>query len=1068
MNFGTVSDAPTDDQKVCARLTEASSAPTGADPNHNSLFDFFEAPALQTTYTSGGSQAHDALSLFDDLDLDKPREIDYLDDFAELIEERSTPMLATVSPPNIMMASVPPKIRETERRRSEAITLLKSLSVPDPLLGQLVSESLTGFIFVVDAEGRIEYVSDSSANQVGHSPDHLRGNPIFNFLHPADHSRFGCHLVQQQAPPTMNTDPDKARRNFTCRFKLLNSASDNYVNLYVACITVRRKQDNAETSRLLCVARKLSDVSPHPLTMVATPAISVINNAVVLNATDLFTTKLDPTSFRVLLADTSPSATSNSRLRASVAAKTVSMVGKCFLDFCHPEDRDLIRTHFLSTVRDKQSVSSVYRMTGLIGNSNGSIHQRLNNVVRVQTKSKYHRANNSAANMTTGFIVSIHSIVGDVPHSSQATSTTTSYLLTSDNSRHMQPLVMMPSSSSSSSSAKVSTLSSLLTSAIPSTSTPPMTKSSSSPPTSSPSPTSENSEEAKNQLLKQLLNSNYNQQQRPYTSEASPTDSSSVRILQLLQHSNENVPNKSATKRLASSPLDNAPTSKVPSLLCSENPNLTELLEKPMTMSMTVPPPVPTKWHQEPREKLPKDIMRKFLPPHPAERAAAAAAAAAAATATNPSATVTSSALYSVLTSRGPIAQRANSLNMQHLVYSSNSGSSQTVTSASTSSNMHMFGSGIHSNNGGGGGGGEVDDKDEMLSEILDGLIDFQERSPAVASSSSTSSAAAVASSSLPMAAKVDENRISDIERFLVSSERSLMQQQQQQQQQFQQQFQHKPKISSLVASSPSLTSILSAPPLATPTGRPPSSAAQQTNGGGSRPSGNPVNLVPRINELLQQVPPNVSIPDTPDLDSLMLLQERRRRMSSGGSVKPVVGASTSGQPNSQQQPRPSPTGYSISQQLSPPPAQPGSSTANGRGQLLMQHLTSSRTGTTSYTDPQPFNASAFTPQPQLLARRSSYSAGMPATTTSTVSPPSSAAAAAAAAGAAAAAASASSDSSRVQQQQRTMHQRHTSGGSVRMRQQQPGGSRRLSDSMDSNQSSDEKQRSLLQQLLSE
>ena len=89
----------------------------------------------------------------------------------------------------------------------------------------------------------------------------------------------------------------------------------------------------------------------------------------------------------------------------------------------------------------------------------------------------------------------------------------------------------------------------------------------------------------------------------------------------------------SGLKRQASFPLENAPASKIPSVVCSENPSLTELLEKPPHLSITVPPPVPTKWHQEPREKLPKADMRKFLPPHPAERAAKAAAAAAAATA---------------------------------------------------------------------------------------------------------------------------------------------------------------------------------------------------------------------------------------------------------------------------------------------------------------------------------------------------------------------------------------------------------------------------------------------------
>ena len=61
-------------------------------------------------------------------------------------------------------------LSEAERRRNDAVSLLKSLSVPDPLLGQLVAESMTGFIFVVDANGTVEFVSESSTENVGHSP----------------------------------------------------------------------------------------------------------------------------------------------------------------------------------------------------------------------------------------------------------------------------------------------------------------------------------------------------------------------------------------------------------------------------------------------------------------------------------------------------------------------------------------------------------------------------------------------------------------------------------------------------------------------------------------------------------------------------------------------------------------------------------------------------------------------------------------------------------------------------------------------------------------------------------
>ena len=788
---------------------------------------------------------------------------------------------------------------------------------------------------------------------------------------------------------------------------------------------------------------------------------------------------------------------------------------------------------------------------------------------------------------------------------------------------------------------------------------------------SSNSPSNENSEEAKNQLLKQLLNSNFQPSSSSTASSSTAesgngsTSNESSRIMKLLNsdgHHGLGGGNKTNSlgsgglKRQANYPLDNAPASKMPcSVVCSENPSLTELLEKPPHLSMTVPPPVPTKWHQEPREKLPKADMRKFLPPHPAERAAKAAAAAAAATAskTTGDTVTTTSALFTMLTSSrqmltqqlrqpqnqviGPASTASaasatsastnpNRNGSSLLVYTSNSGSqSATSTSASTSRNVSVMYEASPPLS---------EERDDMLSDILDDLIAFQERSPPPASSPATSAgpastasvvggggggAGASGSTSsgsgvMPQAAKADERRISDIERFLASSERSLFQQRLQPQGQHQQlqlsqaasasagsaaaqqvqpqptaqpQNQQRPKISSLAASAPSLTSILSAPPLATPSGRPqPSSVSGNISisGSGSQKTGsgselqlsnsrnnggvgnrNPVNLVPRMNELLQQVPPNVSIPDTPDLDSLILLQERRRRISSGGppgggpqqsnvklggqpqnqqpqaSSLPPTGAlatltsqGRSGGPTQQQQ-----TSFNLSQQPS------AIQVTSSKGQLLMQQLTSgpsrgsnlqpqTMSRSISYIEATPSSGGSLQQQqpqlfvsnngtPQVLARRSSFSGISPVGSISPVStssglmsspPPPGPPGAAAAAAAAVAAASAGVLNQQPQQPQgqaqgplvqhtvqqisRTLPQRHASGGggggtvhhnpnNLQVPQlQRPQlqilgsagnlvGHRRLSGSgleiggpLAGSARSEDKQRSLLQQLLSE
>ena len=108
---------------------------------------------------------------------------------------------------------------------------------------------------------------------------------------------------------------------------------------------------------------------------------------------ELFTTKVDPTSFKILQAEivphsTSPNALSttststsssslmsNGLLRASMAARTGTMTGKDLLEFCHPDDHDILREHFNRCLRQNGQggdTSKVYRMRNLISGNTAS------------------------------------------------------------------------------------------------------------------------------------------------------------------------------------------------------------------------------------------------------------------------------------------------------------------------------------------------------------------------------------------------------------------------------------------------------------------------------------------------------------------------------------------------------------------------------------------------------------------------------------------------------------------------------------------------------------------------
>ena len=161
-------------------------------------------------------------------------------------------------------------IIEAEHLRNDTANLLNSLSIPGPLIGQLVAESMLGFLFILDGQGFVEFVSDTSNEYIGYSPKHIEGYLISKFLHPKDHSPFGSlnllKMMHQQFLTTEHTDLKQVRRNVTCRFRLKGGVHcdqtdfSQYVRLYVSCFAVRRNPESADTSRLLCLARRYNDV----------------------------------------------------------------------------------------------------------------------------------------------------------------------------------------------------------------------------------------------------------------------------------------------------------------------------------------------------------------------------------------------------------------------------------------------------------------------------------------------------------------------------------------------------------------------------------------------------------------------------------------------------------------------------------------------------------------------------------------------------------------------------------------------------------------------------------------
>jgi len=170
---------------------------------------------------------------------------------------------------------------------------------------------------------------------------------------------------------------------------------------------------------------------------------------------------------------------------------------------------------------------------------------------------------------------------------------------------------------------------------------------------------------------------------------------------------------------------------------------------------------------QEPKEKLPKDTMRKFLPPHPADRAS-----------------FSSGSKFSPTNNLAQI-KGVGSKSLEHTIKSEPNVDSlnipkfettelllQTVKPNSASAFHHSQTLTNYTQPPSPLLDISLNDND-LLSEILDGLIDFQEKSPVGRVMQPLESQASAATPFQP------ECQISTIEKYLASTEKTVLQQNQ-------------------------------------------------------------------------------------------------------------------------------------------------------------------------------------------------------------------------------------------------------------------------------------------------
>ncbi|XP_018329075.1 nuclear receptor coactivator 1 isoform X3 [Agrilus planipennis] len=263
--------------------------------------------------------------------------------------------------------------------------------------GPLLLEALEGFLFVVNAEGKVEHVTDNVTNYIKFTREDILGKDIYNIIHHGDHNRFISNLLPMSIGWT--NEPTNKSRSFNCRFLVKPDDQDEsieekqqrvsrYELMHISStqlrdqVSVSSGEDESSDNGpcLLCVASRIT----------SRELPSTFN-------IEQFTTKLDA-SGKIIGVDTSGvSGTYSIYLNKD-------LMGRNIQDLCVQQEVHKLASHLRDTLSAGQSTSIVYRLRFGTGQQEKYVH--------VQTKSKLFKANPHSA-AETDFIMATHSIIGE-------------------------------------------------------------------------------------------------------------------------------------------------------------------------------------------------------------------------------------------------------------------------------------------------------------------------------------------------------------------------------------------------------------------------------------------------------------------------------------------------------------------------------------------------------------------------------------------------------------------------------------------------------------------------------
>lgn len=283
------------------------------------------------------------------------------------------------------------KQRETNSHSSDPVqqgevSSSRPTILSNEIFGPLLLDVLEGFLFVVNAEGKVEHVTENVSTYIKYTSEEVLGKSIYNFIHHGDHARFSSNLLPMSIG--WASEPTNKSRSFSCRLLVKSDGEEESVEEKHQRVVRYEWMHISSTHLKDQVAISDDDTGDSgPCLLCVASRITHREKALCASNIEQFTTKLD-TSGKIIGVDTLGISKTYSKFLNK------DLMGRVLHELCVPQESNKLSQHLRETLSAGQATSVIYKLK--LGQDK---------FVQVQTKSKLFKGND------IDFIMATHSII---------------------------------------------------------------------------------------------------------------------------------------------------------------------------------------------------------------------------------------------------------------------------------------------------------------------------------------------------------------------------------------------------------------------------------------------------------------------------------------------------------------------------------------------------------------------------------------------------------------------------------------------------------------------------------